>query len=213
MEEYHPPLGNRDGLRLDFNENTLACSPRVLGALRAVAGGDLTRYPERASVERLVAAKLGLRGEEVLLTNGVDEAIHVLCEAFLDREEIMLLPAPTYSMYEVYASASDGCVEKVLGGEDFAFPQQAMLDAITAKTKLICIANPNSPTGSTVSREQILAIAEKAPHAIVLVDEAYFHFFGETVVAQYTTSSSRGHFQKPTVSRDCVSACSRRRSR
>jgi histidinol-phosphate aminotransferase len=182
MKEYHPPLGERDGLRLDFNENTLACSPRVCEALQRVAAANLTRYPEREAVEELVAAKLGLQSAQVLLTNGVDEAIHVLCQAFLDRDEVMLLPVPTYSMYEVYASASEGCVETVLASEDFAFPEQAMLDAIKPHTKLICIANPNSPTGATVTREQIIAIAEKARHAIVLVDEAYFHFFGETVI-------------------------------
>ena len=182
MKEYHPPLGNRDGLRLDFNENTLACSPRVLEALQRVVAGDLTRYPERAAVEEFVAADLGLRAEQVLLTNGVDEAIHVLCQAFIDRNDVMLLPVPTYSMYEIYASATDGCVETILAGEDFSFPQDALLAAIKPQTKLICIANPNSPTGATVTREQILSIAEKAPHAIVLVDEAYFHFFGETVI-------------------------------
>lgn len=182
MKEYHPPLGNRYGLRLDFNENTLGCSPSVFDALRSVAAGDLTRYPEREAVEALVANNLGLRPQQVLLTNGVDEAIHVLCQAFLDRDERMLLPVPTYSMYEVYASATDGDVDTVLAGDDFVFPHQAMLDAITPRTKLICIANPNSPTGSTVTRHQVLTIAAKAPHALVLVDEAYFHFFGETVI-------------------------------
>ncbi len=182
MKEYHPPLGNRDGLRLDFNENTMACSPRVIEALRSVAGSDLTRYPEREAVEGMVAAHLGLRAEQVLLTNGVDEAIHVLCQAFMDRDDVMLLPVPTYSMYEVYASATDGRVETVPAGEDFAFPEEAILAAIRPETKLICIANPNSPTGATVTREQILSVVEQAPHAIVLVDEAYFHFFGETVI-------------------------------
>ncbi len=182
MKEYHPPLGNRDGLRLDFNENTLACSPRVLEALSRVAAGDLTRYPEREAVEQQLAEHLGLNPEVVMLTNGVDEAIHVLCQAFLDRDEIMLLPVPTYSMYEVYASASDGRVDTVFASDDFKFPQQAILDAICPETKLICIANPNSPTGATLTRRQILEIVEKAPHAIVLVDEAYFHFFGETVI-------------------------------
>jgi histidinol-phosphate aminotransferase len=182
MKEYHPPLGNRDGLRLDFNENTLACSPRVIEALGRVVAGDLTRYPERETVEGTLATHLGLDKEEVLLTNGVDEAIHLVCQAFLDRDDVMLLPVPTYSMYEVYASASDGRVETVFASDDFKFPHAAMLEAIGPETKLICIANPNSPTGATVTRQQILEIVEKARHAIVLVDEAYFHFFGETMI-------------------------------
>jgi histidinol-phosphate aminotransferase len=192
MKEYHPPVAGRDGLRLDFNENTLACSPRVLDALRKITAADLTRYPERGSVEAMVAASLGVEAAQVLLTNGVDEAIHVLCLAFLDRGDAMLLPVPTYSMYEVYGSAAEAQIEAVPAWQsksgalpargDFRFPLDAMLGAIHARTRLIAIANPNSPTGATVTRDEILAVAEAAPHAVVLVDEAYYHFFGETVI-------------------------------
>jgi histidinol-phosphate aminotransferase len=182
MKEYHPPLGNRDGLRLDFNENTLACSPRVAQALAAFTSGALTKYPERGPVEALLAARLGLAPAQVLLTNGVDEAIHVLCQTWLDPETEILLPVPTYSMYEVYASATGAKIVTVQAAEDFRFPFDRVLAAITPRTRIIALANPNSPTGSVMTRAQILAIAEAAPHAIVLVDEAYFHFFGETVV-------------------------------
>jgi len=78
MRAYHPPLGGRLGLRLDFNENTVACSPRVLEALAKIAAADLAKYPERGQVEAKVAQHLLLEPEQVLLTNGVDEAIHVL---------------------------------------------------------------------------------------------------------------------------------------
>jgi histidinol-phosphate aminotransferase len=181
MPEYHPPLGNRDRLRLDFNENTLACSPAVVAAIRNISAADLTRYPERDSVEALAARHLGLLPEQAVLTNGVDEAIHVLCQAFLDAGDELLLPVPTYTMYEIYAAATDAAVRRVQAGADFRFPFEALVAAIRPKTKIIAIANPNSPTGSIATREQLLAIAQAAPHAIVLVDEAYFHFYGETV--------------------------------
>ena len=84
LPEYHPPLAGRDGLRLDFNENTEGCSPRVLQQLRKITADDLARYPERGPVEAVVAAHLGLVAEQVLLTNGVDEAIHLLCETYLE---------------------------------------------------------------------------------------------------------------------------------
>jgi len=184
MPEYHPPLGNRDLLRLDFNENTLGCSPAVLAAIRNITAADLTRYPERGPVEALAAGSLGLQPEQTVLTNGVDEAIHVLCQAFLDAGDELLLPVPTYTMYEIYAAATDAAVRRVQAEPDFRFPCEALLAAITSKTKIIAIANPNSPTGSVATREQILAIAEAAPQAVVLVDEAYFHFFGETVIDQ-----------------------------
>jgi histidinol-phosphate aminotransferase len=182
MKEYHPPLGCRDALRLDFNENTIACSPAVREVLSRISAGDLTRYPEREVVEAKVAQHLGVKPEQVLLTNGVDEAIHVLFQTFLDSGDELLLPVPTYTMYEVYASATDARIVPVQAGADLAFPYQALLAGISPRTKVIALANPNSPSGSTISREQIFTIARRAPQAVILVDEAYFHFFGETVV-------------------------------
>ena len=182
MKEYHPPLGNRDLLRLDFNENTLACSPRVREVLGRISAGDLTRYPEREPVETIVAAHLGLAAPQVALTNGVDEAIHVLFETFLEAGDELLLPVPTYTMYEVYASATDAHLVPVLAADDLQFPIERLIAAITPRTKIIAIANPNSPSGSVASRAQLLQIAHRAPHAVLLVDEAYFHFHGETVI-------------------------------
>ena len=182
MKEYHPPLGNRDLLRLDFNENTLACSPRVREVLGNISAGALTLYPEREPVEAVAATHLGLAPEQVALTNGVDEAIHVLFEAFLEAGDELLLPVPTYTMYEVYASATDARVVAVQAADDLQFPFERMLAAITPKTNIIAISNPNSPAGSVATRARILQLAQRAPHAVLLVDEAYFHFHGETVI-------------------------------
>ncbi len=182
MKEYHPPLGSRNALRLDFNENTVACSPAVSEVLGRISMGELTRYPEREPIEAIVAAHLGLASEQVALTNGVDEAIHVLFEAFLDAGDELLLPVPTYTMYEVYASATDARVIPVQAADDLQFPFERLLSAISPRTKIIAIANPNSPSGSVATREQLVALARQAPQALVLVDEAYFHFHGETVI-------------------------------
>jgi histidinol-phosphate aminotransferase len=182
MKDYHPPLGDRGGLRLDFNENTFACSPKVLETLARVSRAELTMYPEREHVERIAAAHLNLNPSQVLLTNGVDEAIHLLCQTYLGPGDEMLLPIPTYSMYAVYASGTDAKLVEVSSGENFRFPLEALLANITPGTKLIAIANPNSPTGQSVSRDEILRLLKAAPQAAVLVDEAYFHFHGQTVI-------------------------------
>ena len=116
------------------------------------------------------------------LTNGVDEAIHVLFETFLEAGDEFLLPVPTYTMYEVYASATDARVVAVQAADDLQFPFERLLAAITPRTKIIAIANPNSPSGSVATRAQLVEIARRAPHAVLLVDEAYFHFHGETVI-------------------------------
>ncbi len=182
MKEYHPPLGSRDTLRLDFNENTVACSPKVREVLAAISAGSLTRYPEREPVEALVAAHLGRAPEQVALTNGVDEAIHVLFETFLDSGDELLLPVPTYTMYEVYASATEARTVAIQAGDDLAFPHERLLAALSPRTKIIAIANPNSPSGSVATRAQLLEIVRRAPQAVIFVDEAYFHFHGETLM-------------------------------
>lgn len=182
MKDYHPPLGCRDTLRLDFNENTLACSPKVREVLGRISAGSLTRYPEREPVEAVVAAHLGLDAPQLALTNGVDEAIHVLFETFLEEGDELLLPVPTYTMYEVYSSATDALVVAIEAADDLQFPFARLLAAITPKTRIIAIANPNSPSGTVATRAQLLEIASRAPQAVVLVDEAYFHFHGETVL-------------------------------
>lgn len=182
MTEYHPPIAGRDGLRLDFNENTLECSPRVIQILRKITGADLTRYPERGPVEAMLAASFGVLPTQVLLTNGVDEAIHLLCQTFLDRGDSMLLPVPTYSMYQVYGSSVEAEIDTVLAGPDFRFPLNELLTKVNGRTRLIAIANPNSPTGVIAERNAILTIAQQAPQSIVFVDEAYFHFYGVTMM-------------------------------
>lgn len=182
MMEYHPPLGSRDALRLDFNENTLACSPKVREVLGSISAGSLTRYPERAPVEAIAAAHVGVLAEQLALTNGVDEAIHVLFETFLEAGNELLLPVPTYTMYEVYASATDARVIAVQAADDLLFPFERLTAAITPRTKIIAVANPNSPSGSVATREQLLELARLAPQAVLLVDEAYYHFHGVTVM-------------------------------
>lgn len=182
MPEYHPPLSGRDALRLDFNENTFSPSPRVLQRIHAVTAEGLTKYPERQPVEKIVASHFGLHHDQVLLTNGVDEAIHLLCSAFLDPEDEALICTPSFFMYDVNIRMMTPGLVKVQADRSFQFPFERFIAAITPRTKLIIVASPNNPTGATVSREQILAIAAAAPHAVVMVDEAYFHFHGHTVM-------------------------------
>jgi histidinol-phosphate aminotransferase len=182
MPEYHPPLAGRESLRLDFNENTLAPSPKVIERLKQITAESLTKYPEREPVERLVAEHFGLQVEQVLLTNGVDEAIHLMCCAFLDEGDEALIAPPTFFMYDVSISMMTRGLVKVQADETLEFPFERFLAAITEKTKLIIVATPNNPTGALVSREHLLAIAKAAPQAVLMVDEAYYHFHGESVM-------------------------------
>ena len=184
MPEYHPPLASRNALRLDFNENTFAPSPKVLERIHALSAESITTYPEREPVERIVAAHFGLSSDQVLLTNGVDEAIHLISCAFLEEDDEALIYTPSFFMYDVsIALMTPNGLRKVQADATLEFDLPRFLAAITAKTKLMIVASPNNPTGATVSRKHLLQIAAAAPHAVLLVDEAYFHFHGETTLA------------------------------
>jgi len=183
LKEYHPPLGGRVGLRLDFNENTVGCSPRVLERLRQLQFDQLARYPERESVERQIAAHLGVDCAGLLLTNGVDEAIHLVCETYLEPGDEVLIVVPTFSMYEIYAAATGAQVITIPAGAEFSFPTDDVLAHLSPRTRLIAIANPNNPTGAVVTHADLLRILRAAPDAAVLVDEAYFDFYGESLLA------------------------------
>jgi histidinol-phosphate aminotransferase len=184
LHAYRPPLAGREGLRLDFNESTIGCSPRVLARLRALDAEALARYPEREPVEVQVADFLGLDAVQVLLTNGVDEAIHLLCSTYLEPGDEAIIVVPTFAMYAIFARAEGARVIQILAGENFAFPSADLLTRINPRTRLIAVANPNNPTGSAAAPQVLLEVARAAPQAAVLVDEAYFEFHGETILQQ-----------------------------
>ena len=187
MPEYHPPLAGRDALRLDFNENTFAASPAVIARLRQITAEGLTKYPEREPVERIVAQHFSLNADQILLTNGVDEAIHLVCAAFLEEEDEALISTPTFFMYDVSVGMMTNRLKRIQADASLEFPFHRFIDAITPQTKLIIVASPNNPTGAVVSREHLLRICAAAPHAVVMVDEAYFHFHGETTIGDVPT--------------------------
>ncbi len=185
LPTYHPPLGGREGLRLDFNENTVGCSPRVLARLRELSAEEIACYPEREPLEAVVAGHLGIKASELLLTNGVDEAIHLLCETFLEPGDEALIVVPTFAMYEISAAATGARVIAVPAGKDFRFPASDLLSQVTPRTRLIAIANPNNPTGAVAEPADLAEIARRAPQAALLMDEAYFEFYGKTLLPQW----------------------------
>jgi histidinol-phosphate aminotransferase len=185
MREYHSPLSSPDiDLRLDMNESTTGCSPRVLAKLNSMDARTLAKYPRREDGEKLVAESLGVAPAQLLLTNGADEAIDLLCRAYLEAGDEIVIVVPTFAMYEVFAQMEDAKVVRVATGPEFSFPTQDVLDALNNKTRIVVICNPNNPTGVAVARADMLKIIQAAPDAAILLDEAYFDFCGQTLIDQ-----------------------------
>jgi histidinol-phosphate aminotransferase len=185
MAPYHPPTAGRAGkLRLDFNENTVGCSPRVIEALtRQVTAADLAVYPEYGPAKESIARYFGVPTDHFVFTNGTDEAIQVFINTYVDDEQEVLVLTPAYAMYRFYAEVAGANVIAVPYPQpDMQFPLDALLDAITPQTRAILISNPNNPTGTGLSLAAIETILARAPHAAVLIDEAYYEFSGVTAL-------------------------------
>ncbi len=185
MAPYHPPTGGRAGkTRLDFNENTVGCSPRVIARLREkLAEETLTVYPEYEAARKAVSAYFSISDDQFLLTNGTDEAIQVLVNTFVDDNDQVIVLAPSYAMYRFYAEVAGADVRSLAyRGDTLEFPIDELLAAITPRTRAILISNPNNPTGSWIGLEAIERILAAAPQAAVLIDEAYYEFCGITAL-------------------------------
>jgi histidinol-phosphate aminotransferase len=185
MAPYSPPTAGRAGkLRLDFNENTVGASPRVIEYLREhLSEAGLAVYPEYAETKRALATFFGVEPEDFILTNGTDEAIQVLINTYVDDDDEVLLLRPSYAMYRFYAEVAGASIREVpYRAEKLAFPLEELLGAIAPATRAILIANPNNPTGTGTSRAGIERILAKASGAAVLIDEAYFEFCGVTAL-------------------------------
>ena len=184
MKPYSPPTSDRYGkVRLDFNENTVGCSPLVARVLRSrVAPDFLAVYPEYEKARQKMAAFFGVNAGQFLFTNGTDEAIHLLVSTYVDEGGEVVIPSPSYAMFRFYAELAGATLRLVSYRNDLAFPLEEMLSAITAKTRLVLVANPNNPTAGAIRVKEIEAILHRARNAAVLIDEAYYEFCGITAL-------------------------------
>ena len=184
LKKYRPPLEGRGGkMRLDFNENTVGCAPEVARALRAAINSEmLTRYPEYAEARRRLAKFFGVAPEEMLLANGTDDAINLICDAFVEPGDVLVVPAPTFPVYEFFHNVAGGKALRVRYDENFTLPVDDVLAAAKRGARWLALANPNNPTGTTVPQRDLKKLLRSAPSTLVLVDEAYYDFCGETVL-------------------------------
>ena len=193
LRGYSAPLEGRRGLlRLDFNENTIGPSPAVVEALRTFPSEQIAVYPEydglrEAVISNLQASPAGLAHallpQQVGLFNGVDAAIHAVIHAYGAHGDTLLTTSPTFGYYAPCAGMQGMVVEAVphvLPG--FRFPLQQICDALERRPRILVLCNPNNPTGTRLSAEHVLELAASAPDTLVVVDELYEAFTGDSVL-------------------------------
>ena len=153
-----PAEGRLNKLRLDFNENTTGCGPAVLRALRKLTPKQLAMYPEYAEPTRRIASYFGVAAEELLLTNGGDDALRVFFDAFVEPTSHILICEPTFPMYRYYAEIAGARVETLRYDGNMEFPLDEFVAALRKKPGVLFIANPNNPTGTLLQPDAIKRI-------------------------------------------------------
>jgi histidinol-phosphate aminotransferase len=188
---YSRPAERPGALRLHLNENTGGCSHAVVEAIRQISAEEVAVYPDYSALSRECAEYLGVRESQLILTNGLDEGLlATTVSAFRSTHGSSeppeaVIPQPTFEMYQVFVRAAGGRVVAVPPRPDFEFPVEAIRDAITARTRLIFLANPNNPTGQLVPRDALRDLARSVPEDVtVVIDEAYYDFCAETFLAE-----------------------------
>jgi histidinol-phosphate aminotransferase len=180
---YEPPgEGRADKLRLDFNENTAGCSPTVQRALSKLTPKLLSMYPEYDRGTRRLARHFKVKPEELLLTNGGDDALRLFFDAFVDAGTSVVICEPTFPMYRYWGEVAGAKIEVQRYSSSMEFPLEGVLAALTTKPRAVFVCNPNNPTGTLLPKETVETILKAATHTAVVVDEAYAEFSGLTVV-------------------------------
>jgi histidinol-phosphate aminotransferase len=183
MRAYHPPLeGRTDKLRLDFNENPIGCSPAVRQALARLSAAEISAYPEQETVRARAARHFGVRPDELLLTNGTDEALSLIVNTFVDAGDAVLLVEPTYAMYRFYSELAGARVVAPRYDAKMCFTWNTVLAELRRGPRVFFLPNPNSPTGNLLGKTELARILKAAPRTMVVIDEAYFEFSGVTVI-------------------------------
>jgi histidinol-phosphate aminotransferase len=178
IEEVERELGISGAIKMASNENPLGPSAEVREAI-AQAIGKIALYPDANAFyfKAALAAQLGLEPSNLLVGNGLDDVLRIIAEAFFQPGDEVIVPKPTFSVYEAVSLLADAVPIAVRGGRGLGNDLAAMKAAITDRTKAVFICNPNNPTGSFVGRAELAAFLEGLPaRLLVIVDEAYADF-------------------------------------
>lgn len=182
---YEPPgEGRADKLRLDFNENTAGCSPAVRRALAKLSVQQLSMYPEYDHGTRHLARHFKVKPEELLLTNGGDDALRLFFDAFVDAGSSVVICEPTFPMYRYWGEVAGARIDVLRYGSTMEFPLEGLLNALETHPRVLFVCNPNNPTGTLIQPKAIETVLQTATRTAVVVDEAYAEFSGVTVIPE-----------------------------
>ncbi|WP_242985930.1 histidinol-phosphate transaminase [Oceanobacillus zhaokaii] len=165
-------------IKLASNENPFGPSPKGVEAISSELA-ELNRYPDADTValKEAIAKSLSVKKEQIIVTNGADELITLISEAFLEKEDEIIVPSPSFSEYDFGAQIMGATIVPVPLEEGFQFNVQKIVDAITEQTKLLYLCSPNNPTGTYLSKTELDQLLQAVPNNVLVVfDGAYSHY-------------------------------------
>lgn len=177
IEELERELGVSGAIKLASNENPLGPSPLAVAAIAAAAHG-VNRYPDGSSyyLREALSAHWGVSPEWIAVGSGSNDLIDVLCRIHLDPGDEAIMSHPSFVMFAIAVKVAGGALVRVPGRDLFHDPE-AMLAAITPRTKLVYFSNPDNPTGTIVRRRAMDDYFRKVPDQVLtILDEAYFEY-------------------------------------
>ncbi len=177
IEEVQRELGLTDVIKLASNENPLGPSPRAVAAMQEAAS-HAALYPEgnAPALREAVSVLVDMPPETLVFGNGSDEVLHLMALSYLAPGDEVVQGDPSFAMYELYTGQMNAVSVKVPLA-DYTHDLEAMADAITHRTRLVFVANPNNPTGTLVTQAQVDRFLERVPDDVLVVfDEAYHEY-------------------------------------
>jgi histidinol-phosphate aminotransferase len=178
IETLERELGVRDSIKLASNENPLGPSPKAVEAIRAAAAG-VHRYPDGASfrLREKLAAALGTAPDTLVFGCGADEILELVAKAFLGPGDEAVFAWPSFAMYPIVVQGMGARAVRVPLDADLVHDLPALAEAVTPRTNVVIVCNPNNPTGTSVGAAAFDRFVEELPEDVVLVvDEAYCEF-------------------------------------
>ena len=176
--------------KLDWNESTIEPSPKVGEALQRLLGEgrSLHWYPDPGHEELCarLSAYVGCPPEHLLVTNGSDDALALVCQTYIDAGDEVVAPFPTYRHFLQFAELANAAVQLIRKDCPFSFTCEDIEAALTRHSKIVYLANPNNPTGTLLDPEAICRLAGRYPGILFLVDEAYYEFSGRSCAGRAT---------------------------
>ncbi len=177
--------------KLDSNENIYGCDPNIINVVKNITAEEISLYPCYGELIDKLASKYGVSDENLIITNGCDEALSLIINSYLEKEDEILSYTPSFSMPLLYAQAAGGFAKLIDYDEKFVFDEKKFQENISQKTKIAYIATPNNPTGEVVQESVVENLLKENENLLFIIDCTYTNFSNVVAFENYVNLTKK----------------------